>query len=736
MAAPTTEQDSPPDIGELEASAGQQGSAGKTGLSPQELGAEESSPGESLYKSGKAKQKKKRSWQKKAGISAGAAGLGGGMVLLIFFILPPLKLIHLAETLKLDMGGNESSSHTSINRLFRYAKTGELGTTRVSRLGEKIFSNARAQLADIGITFEENKAFGNLRTITVEPAKNPAMQGMTQKQAKEYLAREFKDAGISTRDITASGGKLTINSREVGIGSTRFIVKKSLSMLDSGRISTWLRVRNFTKFFNLPSLFHPWQKAQAKAETKLATRLEARAKEKERKSKTSKVDLPEGHAAETRLRSKFRGISGIAGGALLFTGVLCTIRDSADDAVTYNRDVVALQGVADATEAIAMGSQQQSGMDFTTKQVRESALTLTDADGGDVFQSKPLKAKTDPYVTTGVELPIEYAQAFGGTLASTLKNAGGTAAAAACSNVGQALQIVGGLALLIAAIPTGGGTAAVYAGLKTVGSIAVSAAVMVGLQHLLTDFLESEPFPDNLAAPIKGGIMAYGSREMANIAARSGGGVDLGPTVSAELDMEIIQKDQQEFQKRPLLARLFDVNDYHSLASRVIDKQSTDPAQQVHNMASSLLNFGSIFSNLVSALNPRKAAAAGTPYNWGFNRYGIPPRILTNDAYDDPYANAEATAAILSGPSGQDYIDRAKKCFGVSVFKLNDLWTVRPDTDVNPQSTEYEDAHCNQASDPNWDRMIVFVWNSTDMEAAACYAGDKEACVIATGRQQ
>ena len=734
--ATLTDQDSHADLGELEAaSASQQSGDSKPSLTPKELAAGEDAPGEGLYKAVKDKLKKKGSWKRKAGISTGAAGLGGGMVLLIFFVLPPLKLIHLAETLKLDMGNNESSSHVGINRLFRYAKTGELGTTRVSRLGEKVFTNARQQLAEIGITFEENKAFGNLKTITVDPSKNPAMKGMTQSQAKSYLASEFKDAGITTRDITASGGKLTINSREVGIGSTRFIVKKSLSMLDNGRIMTWLRARSFTKFFNLPSIFHPWQRAQAKAETKLATRLEARAKERERKAKTSKYESAKGRAAEASLRSKLTGIRGVAGGALLFTGVLCVIRDSAEDAVTYNREAVALQGVADATEQIAMGSQEQSGMDFTNKQVRESAIALTDSKGGDVFQSKPLQAKTDPFVKTGVDLPIEYAQAFGGTTASMLKNLGGTAAAAACSDVGQAIQIVGGLALLISAIPTGGGTAAVYAGLKTVGSIAIGVGVMVGIQHLLTNFLESEPFPDNLAAPVRGGILAYGSREAANIVARSGGGVDLGPTVSAQIDLEIAQKDQQEFQSRPLLARLFDVVDYRSLSSRIIDKQSTDPMQQLHNMASGLLNFGSLFSNLASALSPR-AAAADTPYNWGFNRFGIPKRIQTNDAYQDPYANADAAAAILSGPSGQDYIDRAKKCFGTTIFKMDNLWTVRPDTDVNPQSSEYEDAHCNQASDSNWDRMIVFVWDSTNMDAAACYAGVQDSCVIATGRQQ
>lgn len=728
-----TDEDSQTDIGKLEAAGGSGAAApGKSALSPEELSASEGTPGDGLYKR---KPRPKTSWQKKAGISAGAAGLGGGMIILIFFVLPPLKLMHLAETLKLDMSHNEDSSSKSVNRLFKYAKTGELGQTRVGWLGEKVLSKARVQLAEIGITFEENKAFGNIRTITVDPSKNPAMKGMTTKQATAYLAREFSDAGITARDITASGGKLTINSREVGIGSTRFIAKKSLSYLESGKVTTWLRARSFNKFFNLPSLFHPWQRAQAKVEAKLATKAEARARSREQKEATRNYDSLKGKVAESNLRSKLTGVKAVAGGALLFTGMLCMVRDSSEDAVAYNREVIVLQAVADATGQIAEGSQQQSGLDFKSTQVRDSAIALTDADGGDVFQSKPLQAKNDPFIKTGVELPIEYMQAFGGTTANALKNVGGTAAAAACSDVGQALQIVGGLALLIAAIPTGGGTGAVYAGLKTVGSIAVGVGVMVGLQYLLTEFLEGKPFPDDMAAPIQGGILAYGSREMANIAGRSGGGVDLGPTVSAQIDINNVLQEQEEFRSRPLFARLFDVTDYRSLSSRVIDKQSSDPAQQLHNMASGLLNFGSLFSNLASALSPR-VAAAETPYNWGFNRFGIPPRILNNDHFEDPYAVSEVAAGILNGPSGADYIARAKTCFGDTILKVDNRWAVRLDGDVNPQSSEYEDARCNRQDDVNWDHIIAFVWYTVDMETTSCYDGEQQDCILVTGRQQ
>lgn len=713
--------------------------SGKDAPTTKELSQAEDTPGRQLYSGGQNK-KKKISLRKRIGLAAGLAGFGGGGILFLAIVtLPSLKIMHLAEVLKLDLSSNEESSNKSLNRLFRYARSDNVGSTRVSWLGERVFKSARAQLSDIGITIQANEKFSNIKTITFDLTKNPELKNMTRDQARTFLADKFKDIKITEADIkNVSDTKLTINSRRVGISATRFILKSSLSQLEGGKIASAIRMRNITKFYNLPSIFHPWKRVDAKFDNWIAARAEARAREKARKARVSKYSSPKAQAAKAALKARWSGISRVAGGTLLLTGVVCMIRDSAEDVVVYNREAIALPAVVDAAEMMAMGSQLQAGTDFGPSQLSDALTLLGDSKGGDVFNSLPLRAKIDPLERYGIDLPIEYVQAFGGTTARTLKDLGGDAGAAACSDIGQSLQIVGGLALLLGSIPTGGGSGVVYAGIKTVASVAIGAAVMAGVQHLITAWLETDPWPEDMTAEVKGGMLAYGSRELAAINARSGGGIDLGSSTSAELDVRAALASQQEFQSKSVFARVFDATDHRSLAGILIDKQSTNPSQQLQTIAAGLFNFRLLFSSITNIFSsPLVHAADAKPYNWGSNRYGIPSRIIDNPAYDDPYANADFVASnILNVKSVRDeYLDRAKRCFGVTISQINNFWAVTPQNDVNPNDSEYEKGRCNEGGE-KWDRLMLFIHDSSNMEATACFEGDTEACGIITGRPQ
>lgn len=664
---------------------------------------------------------------RRAKVGIGGGLLTGGIGISALFGLGSFQAIHLSQILSLDQLSNEQSSNLRMNALFRYARSGgAIGETRVSYLGSKKFASTRNQLANIGITFNENKMFGTTKGLIVDTNKFPETKGLSRDQARTKLVEFYKSSGISEADIkNVSGNKLYIDSRTLGISSTRKLVDNSVQALDGGKISTWTRQRVVKTYFNLPSAFHPIKKTEAKLNQKNATRVEAKQREKARKeAREYKSQTLED--ARGKLKSNLTGAKAAAAGALLVTSGICLARDSADEAVIFNREAIVIPQTLEAVDRIAVGAQQQSGMDFDASQLGDINQLSTDEDGRSIWDARALQAKTNPYASEGEDLPWDYGQAFsGGGTANTLKELGGTAGSWACSPVGVTAQAIGGIALIGFAPFTGGGTAAALGALKVGTQAAVGAAVMIGLQNLLTNALKEDAIPDDISAPLQGNLLAYGSRELANINARAAGGVELSSEESMLVDSQIANSSKQEFLAKPLFAQLFDASDYRSITGQVVNSMST-PKQELKNLASSLLNMGPRLASTFSSLLPSVQAA--TPYEYGFNRYGIPARILNNEAYADPYENADIVADLLNSDTGKDYIDRASKCFGVTLEMKNALWAVTPAGDVNPQSSEYEDARCNDASDPNWDRLMLFVKDSSEIEAAACYLGEEDSC--------
>jgi surface antigen/endonuclease/exonuclease/phosphatase (EEP) superfamily protein YafD len=717
------------------------GVSGDTGASS---AAEGSTSSDSLYKSGqgetgggfKAKFSGAVSKIKKLSIKVQVllvlGPVAGVLLVMGFFGLGSLQAIHLAQILALDQTSNITYSEIRTNNMYRYVKSGgNYGETRVSYLGSKIFSKSVGDLRNIGVTFDTNETLGVFKGATIDIDKFPGTKGLDAKAIPTKLAATY---GIDKSQITVKGNRAYV--KDLGIGASKSLIKDSTANLADGRITYFVKSRQIMKFYSLPTLFHPFRIVDQKITAKITTRQELINARKAQEGRTTYDSSTRAQAYED-FKSSTSGLRAGADAALLIVGSVCMARDAGDAAITYNREAIVVPQAIAAASAQSIGSQQQSGQDFTTEQMDIYNRMMTDPDGKSIYDSQALSAKTNPTDTTGEAMPDKYDQAFSGSGgAKTLKELGGYGGKLACSDVGQAAQIVAGLALLGLSLPSGGTSTVAYGALKAAGGAAAGGAVMVALHELISDSLKDDPIPDSVSAPVRGNLIGYGSRELANINARGSGGVELSAAESRQVDREIAQLDSSEFSSKPLYARLFDAQDHRSVAAKIIDKSGT-PQQATRQIATTVQHFGSTMGSLFGSLLP-KAHAAST-YNYGFNRYGIPSRILNNPDYDDPFANGEKAAQLFDGSKGEDYIKRAKICFGGTIAKDEQgLWGYTPEKDVNPLSEDYESGNCNQSTDKNWDRTIVFVNDSSNIEAAACYQGEQDSCdkfAISSGPQ-
>ncbi len=665
----------------------------------------------------------------------GAAGFGGMSIM-----QGPMQLVHLSQILQTNMFGSEESSSKRLQGLWRFARSGSYGETRVGKLSSVVFQKTDARLKGIGVDIVrggiDQPARVNFDLSKLEK-QYPELKGMTDSQAKVWMAEKI---GVDASEFRRYGGtgpggsKFSLNTRKNSIKVNRMINTNAVNLLDNGKAISWMNARSVNTYTGLPSLAHPLKRIAAKQEIRLANRVDAsraaaRKAELERARSRAIPETSKVAAAKAKIKGKISSNGGKIGGALLLSAAMCIVRDTSDAIVTVNRASIVMPSVVESADKTAVGSQVQSNQDIDMTSAGNVVKSFTDVNGKTIWNSKELQATANPSQSSkGTELPRDYQQAFNkDTTAANMNETlgGGIVGEIACSPFGQATQI--GLAILaVLATPvTGGMSAAVLAG-KTAAGVAASAAVIALLQNQFVDLLKNDAIvPEVFSGPIGGGLLAYGGREMANISARSMGGVELSDTESAQIDVRQQIASKNELKKKPLYARIFDVNDYRTPAASAVRSIDPDPAKNVASLLGGILNLPKYFSNSLSAFMP-SAKAADKPYNWGFNRYGIPAELLNDPQYENPYKNAEQVGKLLDSAEGDDLRNKAKACFGNEVSKGSDGWQVVPiaNTDVNPNENDYREAKCDDLGDANWKRMILFVMDSRTMDATDCYLGE------------
>ncbi len=677
-------------------------------------------------------------------VTGGVAGLAiAGGVVGLTLLSGPGQLIQLSHILQKNFDAQNSAVSNRLNKLLPNSLNAQdAGETRLSTLGRQFLRPALNNLKDIGIEFQTDST-GGLKGTTIDTAKLvkqvPELKGMTISEQQSFLAEKF--SSVSPDQIKFQGNKFVIDASDFPMKSLSALSNDTLNLLADGKIVTAINERVLSSYFDLPSLFHPIKKASAAARKKLTTVAE----EKQANADEVKSEITDPVQSKTAvlrqsLKDKLGGSFGNTVTKVLITSaVACTIRSAADDAVQFNHDAIEVPATEETVRDMAVGEQEESGNDLTIEQAGGVAAGFSDKTGT-IWDGRAMQALTGEK-QSGPDLSENIAQAFSSkTTADGIKKAVainvpivGNVTGALCSGPGLIVQGIAGLAFFIANIPDGGaGAFAKYAATQAATNAAIG-GVTYFLEHEMVNLIKDNAIiPSVLSGPEGGNIMAWAGREAANMGGYAKGEVPLSAAESASIASAQQQQDEQQFRSESVFARVFDVNDYRSVAGRLADSMSPSLAQ---NAASAFSGLGSMWSGLLSNLSSifmPHASAATTAYNWGFPQYGIPKTLLDDPNLADPYANGELVGKLLDAETSAGITtltDKAMSCFGVSIAQdSNGQWNVTTQTLVDPHSQDYTDHNCTDLSDPNWRRVIMFIFDTRAMQALACFQGDDQSC--------
>jgi hypothetical protein len=577
---------------------------------------------------------------------------------------------------------------------------------------------------------------GRPTVIELDTTQNTKFSKLPASELKSAIAQEYKMNPSSIKGKCCSGRLFELHfnpSKSADIKSLQFIKAGNLPA-NSGQIGSAIMSRSLGKFWGVGTLWHPLERSKLAATGKAgqrATQLK-QAEEKRRQQRIYERNSSEVKSTAGKINRAVGGRT--AATVLLITGTMCAIRDVAGDVITLNHLAIVLPAMNQAADSIAIGSQIQAGKDFDAEQIGPIADGFKDPKTGQtIWQGKALQILTTGKDTGGADLSSNYVQAFSNnTTADKIRDFINSklplhAGVIVCSTPGKIIQIGLGVAAIAFSFESGGLTAQAFWALR----ITAGAAATAGAIYLISDFTkdlikDKAVVPQLMSGPLGGNLLAYGARAASNTTAIASGGAELTGSITSAYDDKYQQRDGQEFQKKNLAQKVFDVNDYHSVASKLIDSSSSNPLDNVSKVASLFTHFPRYLANIFHFSFLPKAQAAPKPYNWGFPRYGIPESVASYAAYQDPYDNAEVAVSLLKNSSS--YRSRVENCFGQEIN--TDDWSLSPieGKDINPNEDSYIKAHCNENSDA-WHRIQLFVFDSRLTDAQACYDGDDESCI-------
>lgn len=720
-------------------------------------------------------------YRKRLAIGGGIAGLGvTGFVLFASVAQGPLEFVHLAQLLeKFHFASMEDAQDGRLTAIARYIHDpSKPQNTRLGIVGNIAANHLEAKINEAtGLKSAYDPATGASKGYTVIE-DSPQFKGKTAAEIKQTLNTEY---GIDPANITEAGGTIGFDPDPGGLNVIkRYSAQTSFSrelLGESGysKLSTHVGSRVLGK--RAGWTFHPIKKLDASiqdaavkagkaAYDKLKEQLKQQAATDEAtyeaggditkpggeasaqqqqdangkpvadpqgqqeadtvnqiKAASSQEDPTNPDTVKTfsdNLNAKVAG--GLGVGAI---GMACLIRNVSSSINNERHDKVVLPLMRKAGKFISMGSQVQSGQDIDTTSlgIYKQFLDTTNSQGKVTStwdQAKSIEAENGQ-PQTGPDLP-KSDQVFGSGGQSNpfdfFDNVPllGTACGALNSTLGTIFSVVTGPVNYV-----------------------VSGEVLKAAIPALADWLSGAPVSPVASGADFGNMVNYGARLSANDQYASAGGVPMSASDSLALKNVDSGLDQKDFQSKSIAYRLFNTTDSQTLASRLIDNQDLNVSQSVANITGS---FGSIFKaafKMPAMILSGTTHAADPPYDYhGLQQVGFTASQLGDPRFDDPFKNAcyvvggcasTGGNGILNGPDGQTYIDRAQKCFGITISNSNGVW----DTDsltqaVNFQSTDYPTSDC-ESNDEAWLRVRFWLLDTPTMEAYACSQGlDDQSC--------
>lgn len=648
-----------------------------------------------------------------AGIATG--GIVGGLIFMTSILQGPMQLVHLSQILQSNMQGGQNSSETRVRGIYMWARTGEVGYTRVGMAGEYIINKQKIKWEKMGISMDTGSNFGTPKSLTFDLSneKSPFYRynGLSKEAAIDGIAR---DLGVDPSKIgqisELDGKKISVSFANIGRKDVIGLMGNLRGYTDpeSGRIANYINKRVNKKFYGTNLLHKLRKSSDDRASRKAKAAAEKERQKENRKSFREKVL---GKKLEVSDKAKSRGI---AAGAAALSGVqaVCIV-DSLSGLVPEFNKAFRDDSVVAAYDLISIGAQVQAGEDIDMAQAGAVVDNFEDSGGENIWSSKALDATSGATDPEGSDIDPSMKQAYTGESSWDDINAftGGIPGLdAACSPTGQIVIGLAGLGLVVAAGPGGG---LIYQAAKIAGGAVAGAAVLNLATNLITPNVDP---PEVISGAVGGNFVAYGAREAANVDSRSSGGVELSDSESAAIDKEIAEKNNGEFMQKSFFARMFDIYDYRSLASTGLVRLDFAPSTISSRLAESI-SLGGLASGIFSTFSPRVAAADN--YDWGFNRYGIRQSVLNGSQYEDPVDNAEK--AIDSIKSDSSLAERAKSCFGVELNAEANGFNVSESPDQYGES--YLNSNCNDSSE-TWNRISVAIFDDRTATSLACYEAE------------
>lgn len=202
---------------------------------------------------------------------------------------------------------------------------------------------------------------------------------------------------------------------------------------------------------------------------------------------------------------------------------------------------------------------------------------------------------------------------------------------------------------------------------------AVNSGLATMFNGIATWFIPS-PISDNMSGARTGNMLIGGADAAGNDYSHYGlGGKRLSDQQVVEIRNEQSQQDKEEFDSKPLFARLFDSEDANSLVSRVAMDMPTNASAGIQSSIASLASnpFSKIFHNFGALLsNSKVIAATAKPDPFGIPQYGYPlddPALSTDPSTLTPDYCAKLTTAWendvhVDPATGMDEHDSVNPC--------------------------------------------------------------------------
>ncbi len=645
--------------------------------------------------------------KKRAGIAGAVLGLvcGGGAITILPSTLQSFSAIHYSKLLMKPFASKDNNDSGKLGKMLWYSRTRgpkAIGKSAVaaSRLGvmdQYIADFAVKDYQKVGVRFTFDD-FGRLSVVSLDPSKNPEFSRLTPSEAKTQLAQTL---GVDPAKINgnAAGGTMRVNVRSSNIDTStlRSFFNEHGKLTGRGKIASWQMRRVLLRYTNLPSAFHPFQRAKNALDNRIidaVSSTKAYRKAEEARAKAAAKLSPDGQKILAGLKEQVNGVSGKVGTALLVTAAVCTAYDIANRMPEINQELTVLPAIGSAMDALGVGGQAESGDDITLEQIDAYNANHVDSSGRSSWDSADIHYLSGE--PGGVVADESVRQAFSETSTAQQFKDGleKIGAAQLCSDVGLAAQLVVGITLV--AVGPGGWVAKAT-------TTATGAAVGVVAMNVISRTIERFLGPKAVEyishkGPLGGTMDALGARAAANASSFAAGGSFMSSQASNDISKTIATEEKAAFQKQNLLSRLFNTRDEQSLLSQATVKVAMGMSGRNNVPAELVQSIAQLPGSVVSPWT--KAYAADTPASPPLSSLaGFTQTEEANQAIQDPFSVGDKAAELLSGPNGRAYIERSLACFGDTIAKNSSgLWDVTMTKIVNPASKEYQDANCGEKS--------------------------------------